>query len=465
MKERTKLSLIVTIVLLISALTFIFSSCAPAKPVTEETAASETATEETTAETKAEETTAAEQITITIWDWQAGDPFFNAFSEIIPMYEATHPNIKVERTGYNLSEYDELIKTARQSNTLPDLFGLYQGPQLWSVADEGILFDFTDVIKNDKEWYDNLSGTINFADLYDRNGRQVAVPFDQYHIAMWGFRDVLAEMGKTEEDVRAIKTMDELAKFTQDLKAAGNKKWYMSSGLLGAYMLRELFYGFIGQQTGGKENPGLKAEMGEMSWTEPIFINAANGIKALKQVTREDVLSLDYQTDHYEIIKNHQAWGSIYDGPWSLGVLDPAYVEENLFEFHHPVVVEGAATNTYVAGPGQIVAMLKDNPHKDAVLDFLKFLSTPEAAAAMIKQSIHPAGRLPDDLESVAPSKFYTKMLQEVKQSVAVPWITYTPEIEQALIDNLTQVFQGKITAEKAMENVDKATKDYLESK
>ncbi|HEB29998.1 MAG TPA: hypothetical protein ENI15_03870, partial [Spirochaetes bacterium] len=125
----------------------------------------ETGTKETAKKEEKEEI-----ITIEIWDWQAGPAFDNAFEKLVPVYEAMHPNIKIDRTGYNLSEWDELIKTALLSGDLPDLFGLYQGPQLWEVADTGILFEWDDVINADPVWKANLGKNYGIGGTLDRHG-------------------------------------------------------------------------------------------------------------------------------------------------------------------------------------------------------------------------------------------------------------------------------------------------------
>src|SRR4030043_1479614 len=94
------------------------------------TAAATTAAAETTAaETSAE--TSGEPIVITVWDWQSGATAYdNSLTEINALYQQKHPNVTIERTGYNLSEYGELIKTAIQSNTLPDCLGSYRVTRL-----------------------------------------------------------------------------------------------------------------------------------------------------------------------------------------------------------------------------------------------------------------------------------------------------------------------------------------------
>ena len=44
------------------------------------------------------------------------------------------------------------------------------------------------------------------------------------------------------------------------------------------------------------------------------------------------------------------------------------------------------------------------------------------------------------------------------------PWITYVPEIRQALFDNLAEIYRGNITSAEGMANVQAVTDDYWAS-
>jgi len=404
-----------------------------------------------------------EVITITIWDWQAGPAFDGAFEKLKPYYEKKHPNVRIDRTGYNLSEWDELIKTALQSGDLPDLFGLYQGPQLWEVADTGILYIWDDAINADPEWKANLGKVYGMGGTLDRNGKTVALPYDIFYIGCWGFRNILEEMGKSEADVRALKTMDELADFCQQLKTKGYPKWYMSTGFLGQYMIRELFWVFVYQQSYPVDIM-KKAEFMEdgVKFTDKEFLTACKAVQAMARMTREDVLSLDYQTDHYSIMLNQEAWGSLYDGPWATAVLlDNPDAINNVFGFFHPPVVKGARGDVWAADAAQILCMEKDNPQKDEVIEFMKFVHSPECTPFFIENLIHPAGKFPDNWKDLVEHDIYFELVEMYEKSIVSPWICYTGEIETALIDNLTQVFTGDATPQQAMAKVQAVTEEY----
>ncbi|MBM3706704.1 MAG: extracellular solute-binding protein, partial [Actinobacteria bacterium] len=229
-----KILVIVLAVMLAAGIAFSGISCKTETAETAEAAEDTEATEaaETTA-AEAETTAAAEgePIVITVWDWQSGSAFDPALEEINALYSQTHPNVTIERTGYNLSEYGELIKTAIQSNTLPDLFGLYQGTQEREVEKSGILFEWDDAINADAEWKENLGKTYGMGGTLSADGKTIAIPYDIFYIATFGYRNVLESMGSSEEEVRSLKSYKELGDLCQRFKDAGYSTFYLTAGL------------------------------------------------------------------------------------------------------------------------------------------------------------------------------------------------------------------------------------------
>ena len=410
-----------------------------------------------------------EVVTITIWDWQAGPVYENVFNELIPAFEEKHPNIKVERTGYTLSEWDELIKSAIQSDSLPDLFGLFQGVNLLNVADTGILYSWDEAINSDPEWKENYS-VYGAKDLLDRDGNTVALAYDIFYSACFGFRNILEEMGRTEEDVKNLKTAEDFVNFSQELKAEGHESWYMIAGFIASYLMRELFY-TMAYAEAYPDDIGFKAEyqLDGVKWTDEVFINAARALGSLSNATREDVLSTEQQTDAYTQFLNQDSWAALYEGSWSTGILlDNPVALENAFVFRQPLSVEGANEFVMESGPGQIVCMEKDNPNKDQVIEFMKFFHSPEGTPYLIKNLTHPAGKFPDDWENLISgpaANLYAEFKGLYDESVEPhSWWVLNAEIEASLIDNLVLVWIGDLTPEEAMANVQADTEAFWAS-
>ncbi|MBU4450517.1 MAG: extracellular solute-binding protein [Actinobacteria bacterium] len=432
-----------------------------------------TTAEETAAETQAQETTAAaettvaaeeEPIVITVMDWQSGSAFDPALEEINALYQEQNPNVTIDRTGVNLTEYAEVIKTAIQSDTLPDLFGLYQGTQEREVEKTGILFEWDDAINADPEWKANLGKTYGMGGTLSADGKTIAIPYDIFYIATFGYRNVLESMGSSEEEVRGLKSYRELADLAQRFKSEGHPYWYLSVGFAGPYLLRETFYSWV-YSVSKDFNYVYEAEFGKISWTEEPFILAAQAVRDTYDMVREDAQALDPQVDNYALILNQETWGSWYEGPWSTGILrdNPAAIE-NVFAFFKPPIAPDALENVWAVDAAQVLSIEKDNPKLDEILKYMKFLATPEVSSIFIKYLIHPAGKFPDNWKEIAQYPIYAEMVEMYETGNVGPWICYTPEVEQALLDNLALIFTGDLTPEEGMAKVDEATKAYWAS-
>lgn len=433
----------------------------------ETTSAAETTTaaEETTATKAGEVGEPSSPIKIVVWDWQAGTTAYdNALNEINAKYKELHPNVTIERTAYNLSEYSELIKTATQSNTLPDLFGLYQGTMEREVEKTGILHIFDNDINADPEWKANLGKTLELGGIRSADNKIVQIPYDIFYLAAIGYRNVLENMKSSEDEVKNLKTYKDLGDLCQRFKKEGNDTWFLSAGLAGAYLLRERFY--VWSYSVAKDAKVIyEAENGKRSWTEEPFLKAAEAVQETAKMMREDTSALDAQTDNYAILLNQEAWGGWYEGPWSTGILlDNKTAIDNVFYFFLPPVAEDALPDCWAADAGQVLAMREDNPNKDQVIKYLKYLATPEASAIFIKNLIHPAGKFPDNWKDLASVPVFAEGVEMYQKSNVAPWICYTPEVEQALLTNISLIYTGELTPMEGLKKLDEATKAYWDS-
>ncbi|MCL4377118.1 MAG: ABC transporter substrate-binding protein [Actinobacteria bacterium] len=466
-----KFILIILIIVFAATMSFVGISC---KTTTETTTAETTTTaaettkaaEETTTTKAGEVGEPSQPIKIVVWDWQAGTKAYDdALNEINGKYHELHPNVTVERTAYNLSEYSELIKTAVQSNTLPDLFGLYQGTMEREVEKTGILHTFDADINADQEWKANLGKTIELGGIKSADNKIIQIPYDIFYLSGIGYKNVLENMKSSVDEVKSLKSYKELGDLCQKFKEAGYKTWYLEAGLAGAYLLRERFY--VWSYSVAKDvNVIYDAEFGKRSWTEEPFVKAAEAVKETARMMREDVQALDAQTDTYALLKNQECWGGWYEGPWSVGILlDNKTDIDNAFYFFLPPVAENALPNCWAADAGQVLAMREDNPNKDQVIKYLKYLATPEVSAIFIKNLIHPAGKFPDNWKDIAGYPVYIEGVEMYQNSNVAPWICYTPEVETALLDNISLIYKGELSPMDGLKKIDEATKAYWASK
>ncbi|MFC2159209.1 hypothetical protein ACFLQS_00630 [Actinomycetota bacterium] len=412
-----------------------------------------------------------EPITITVWDWQAGSAFDDALAEVNGLYNSMYPHVTIDRTAFSVNEYEEVIKTGIQSDTLPDLFGLYQGAQMEEVYLTGVLYTgWEDAINADAEWKANIGKNFGIGGTRAEDGTILATSYDLFYITTFGYRNVLEAMGSSEEEVKGLTAYSELGDLCQSFKDDGHDTFFLAAGLISLHQLQELFFNWAYSMTGDFDTP-RNAEFSRdgVKWTDEPFIIAADAVRETRRMMRDDAQALDAQMDSYAIWLNQESWGHWYNGPWATGILlDNELALNNCFSFFKPKIHPDALENTWPADAGQVLCMEANNPQIEEALQYVKFLATPEVSEIFMSYLIHPFGKFPDGwqdrtdiIENDAARGLYNEMVAQYEMSNVGPWITYVPEVRQALFDNLAEIYRGNITSEEGMANVQAATDDY----
>lgn len=78
--------------------------------------------------------------------YTAGADHKEALDEVVRLFEAENPNVKVEYETIGYNDYFTKLKTQAASNTLPDVFEI-NFENFISFADMGVLYDFTELAK------------------------------------------------------------------------------------------------------------------------------------------------------------------------------------------------------------------------------------------------------------------------------------------------------------------------------
>ena len=163
-----------------------------------------------------EEKATAEEIVLEVWDWQAGCSINDAYPEIIANFEEDHPGVKVNYTTKTFGSYFTEIKAALSAGEAPDIFGVYPGTDVATMADEGSIADLKPYIMDDEEWLDWLGNTLDFGSIYYKDGIYI-LPTDRIDEAIWYWKDMAEEAGITEIPV----TIDDYIALLPKAEAAG----------------------------------------------------------------------------------------------------------------------------------------------------------------------------------------------------------------------------------------------------
>jgi multiple sugar transport system substrate-binding protein len=152
----------------------------------------------------------AETVTLQWWDYlkdSAGD--LKGVDDLIAGYQASHPNVKIERTSVAFGDLKTKIIQAAATGTMPDIV-IIDNPDHQAMAAQGALADVTALVKGWKAKDQYFAGPWS-STVYQ--GKNYGVPYKSNATALFYNEDLLAAAGIKSPP----KTWDELQKAAKAL--------------------------------------------------------------------------------------------------------------------------------------------------------------------------------------------------------------------------------------------------------
>lgn len=159
-----------------------------------------------------DENGASEDVTITWWHNQTGEPAVSFWEEIAREFEDANPGVTVDIQSFQNEELQRtLIPNALRSNDPPDLFQQWGAGELAAQVEAGYVRDITDDVAAE---VDAIGGTVS---PWQLEGRTYGLPFTFGPSGFWYNTELFAEAGVAAPPT----TLDELYTAIEQLKAAG----------------------------------------------------------------------------------------------------------------------------------------------------------------------------------------------------------------------------------------------------
>jgi raffinose/stachyose/melibiose transport system substrate-binding protein len=391
---------------------------------------------------------AQEEIHLEITDFQGGQlNYQTAYEQAAEMFRQQHPNVTINRRGFGVEEYRNALQPILASGDLPDIIGLYQGPDIRSAIEPGLIINLKPALDADPDWKARLDKAMaGFDDFHDADGNPYAVPLDVITIVVSYHKDLVADKGLTVGT-----TIDE---FEATGRAFVEDGLYLSnSGDTVASLLVS-----IAQQT---NDTGLallrQAERGEISWQNDVFLNAWKTwqrlIKIEGGIVPPDLASgIEYEQGFYD----RKWWACWYSGEWLAGEylrnMPDTVGEVGVVNF--PTATAEANAKIYSGGPGQTLSVANRDNQATAI-EFLKFLSTPEPSVMFIQNSIHPPAAVENPGQHT-DNPFFTVLLETFNSADGfVGFSIINPDVANRVIEHGGNIMLGAIEPEAVLEDLD----------
>ncbi|WP_165314443.1 ABC transporter substrate-binding protein [Agromyces protaetiae] len=152
------------------------------------------------------------EVTLTWWHNATSGPMPAVWEEVASEFEAAHPGVKVEQTGYQNEDLQRtLIPNALASGDAPDLFQVWPGGELRDQVANGYLKPLDDSIA---DTIASVGATVN---PWQVDGKTYGIPFTFGIEGFWYNKDQFKEAGISAPPT----TLDELIADNAKLREAG----------------------------------------------------------------------------------------------------------------------------------------------------------------------------------------------------------------------------------------------------
>lgn len=369
---------------------------------------------ETAAAAKADGAKVEEEITLTFWHTYGDSEEAQFLDVVLPLWEAAHPNIKVEAVRQDSSQYHQMIVTSFGTGTSPDVARV-DIANIAAYAKQGGLTALSDF-----EDFDEISSAYLEAPLSTNlyQGKYYGLPLDTNCKAAVINTKVLGELGLTG----VPETMEEF------IAAAADRGTYsLNVSGVGDWDMYPYFWLFGGVLT----DDDFTRATGYLDSEESIA--AMNKIIELHDQKILTIRDVDGSADAWDGINSEYAM--FFEGPWYFGSYEDSE-EKGIIAAEIPAY-EGRSAS--VVG-GEDIAVFATGKHQEAAYEFAKFMTGEEVQLAMLKAGQLPVLKTLVDHEEVLSSpvwSVYMKQMESAKARIPSPNNSAIQEIWSEMVTNI----------------------------
>lgn len=301
-------------------------------------------------------------VTLTWWHNATSGPMPAVWEEVAKDFEASHPGIKVEQTGYQNEELQRtLIPNALASGDAPDLFEVWPGGELRDQVANDYLMPLDDVIPDTIE---SVGATVN---PWQVDGKTYGVPFTFGIEGFWYNSDLFEQAGITETPT----TLDDLNAAVEKLGSTGAAPIAVGAG--DKWPAAHWWYQFALHSCSPET---LQAAETEYDFSDDCWVEAGEQLQAFIKTEpfQEGFLGTAAQQgagSSAGLVANGQAAMELM-GHWNAGVIGGLTPDEEvpafLNWFPFPGIPGSAGDPTAALGGGDGFGCSKDAPPECAEL-------------------------------------------------------------------------------------------------
>ncbi len=430
----------------------LLASCAPAAPATSAPAATNppaaaqpttppAAAQPTTPPAAAQPTTppaaaSGQPVTITFWHGYNADvetPFLE--NTLIPAFEASHPNIKVEAVNIPYDQFHQKLITAMAGGTAPDLARM---DIIWvpEFADMGALANLGEVMPDFNTFKDAVFPGPLSTNFY--NGNYYGLPLDTNTRVLVYSKAVFKAAGIANPPA----TIDEFNADCAKIKALGSDVYCYADGGTYGWAVDPWIWSFGGDMT----SPDYSKATGYLNGPDTVaaYQFLKDGVD--KGYIHPGIMGGGVDTN------GGLATGKIamdLDGPW----FPPSFKQQFPdVEYGLALMPAGKGGSVSVVG-GEDIVMFQQSKNKEAAAEFMRFMLSLDTQMKFASVGQMPVLTAATNAENLAKlPDYFGIFLEQLKTAKARTPVPNWTKIEQILTDAGTGILNGTTTPQAGLD-------------
>lgn len=383
----------------------------------------------------------AEPITLTFWHIYSEEEMRTLEDTLIPQFEASHPNVKVQSVQIPYQEFRRKLLTAISGGTAPDLI---RSDIIWvpEFADLGALVPL-DELMPDFETYKDAVFSGPLATNY-LNGHYYGLPLDT-NCRVLTYNSAMFDAAGIDNPPT---TMDEFVDACVKIKGLGEDKYCFADGGTYAWAVNPWIWSFGGDIT----DPDLTTATGYLNG--PGTKNAYEFLKMLVDKSYMHPGILGGGVDTWGGFGNDEI-AMILEGPWFPTIFGTEK------EYGFSLMPAGPGGGVSVVG-GENIVMFQQSQHKEEAAEFIRFMLSEDTQLAMAEVGQMPVLTSLLDTDYMQNHPYYGIFLEQLKNAKArTPHPNFT-KIEEIYSLAGTSYLLGEQTFEEAFDDAAQAIDGLL---
>lgn len=397
-----------------------------------------------------QETSSGKDVEITVFHRFSDGASKQFFDEVAASFEETHPGVKIVMTSADNANYKQEISVKLASNQSPDIYFAWSGVYAQNFANGGRALDLSSYISEDTEW----SGKIiaNQFGPFTFDGKIYGIPMvmdgKTFYYNKEIFEELSLEVPETWEQFMAV--LDALAGTDYIPISLGNQEDWAT----GHYMTT------LNQRMVKADVLAADYAM-EGDFSDPQYVAALERLNTLTPYFTPDFNSTSYDTGINDFITGKAA--IYYEQFNQVQYIQPAEFEWSWFDF--PDIKEGDGDQNALTGAPQGFMVSSDTAHPDEAVEFLKYLTSKEIAAKMVKDT-QMISCVDGAINTDTADEKLVQIAETIKAASSINlWLdnVMDSELAAAYLADIQRMANGGITAQDVMADVQK-TVDQLKA-